>query len=120
MDNNNKAKNEQVQNFLDDIEFLDAEKLEILQKLRKIFLKNFPNVNEEIKYGGIVFLLDEHLFSGLFVRKNHISLEFVHGAEMNDPKNLLEGTGKFRRHLKIRCLTDVKDKNADFFIKQSL
>ena len=37
---------------------------------------------------------------------------------MNDPKKLLEGTGKFRRHLKIRSLSDIKDKKVEFFVKQ--
>jgi hypothetical protein len=115
-----KSKDEKVQKFLDDIEVLDTEKHETLLKLRKMVFSHFSNAIEQIKYGGIVFLADDHLFSGLFVRKNHISLEFVHGSEMNDPKKILEGTGKLRRHLKIRCLTDIKDKNADFFIKQSL
>ena len=114
-----KSKNEQVQKFLDDILMFDSEKFEILQKLRKIVFSNYPKTNERIMYGGIMFSLEDD-FGGLFVRKKHVSLEFVHGAEMNDPKNLLEGTGKFRRHLKVRCLTDVKDKNVDFFVKQSL
>ncbi len=120
MDINNKSKNEQVQKFLNDIEDFNIDKLEILNKLREVIINLFPNLNEEIKYGGIVFIVDEIFFSGLFIRKNHISLEFVHGAEMNDPDNFLEGNGKFRRHLKIKNLADIKDKNVDFFVKQSL
>lgn len=114
-----KSNNEGVQIFLEEFMMVDSEKFEILQNLRKIVFANFPEVNERIMYGGIMFSLEDD-FGGLFVRKKHVSLEFVHGAEMNDPKNLLEGTGKFRRHLKVRCLTDVQDKNADFFVKQSL
>ena len=112
------AKNERVQQFLDDIEDVDEDKAEILQKLRTIVFKRFPKVKEEIKYGGIVFLLGEYFGGGLFVRKDHISFEFVHGAEMDDPREILEGAGKFRRHLKFRSLADIKDKDADFFVKQ--
>ena len=84
-----KSKNKQVQNFLDEIEEFGTDKFVTLQELRKIVFKVFPKAKEEIKYGGIVFLLDEHLFSGIFVRKNHISLEFVFGSKMNDPKKFL-------------------------------
>lgn len=51
-------------------------------------------------YGGIVFVL-ETPFCGIFVRKQYITLELSGGPEMGDPENLLEGSGKQRRHLKI-------------------
>ena len=114
-----KSKNEQVQKFLEDIMMFDTDKFEILQKLRKVVFLNYPKTNERIMYGGIMFSLDDD-FGGLFVRKNHISFEFGSGASMNDPHKILEGTGKFRRHLKIRSLADIKDKKVDFFVKQSL
>lgn len=120
MDKNKKSKNEGVQKLFDDIKLVDSQKLEILQELRKIVFENFPNIDEEIKYGGIVFLLDNYLFSGIFLRKAHISLEFVRGSEMDDPEKILEGKGKLRRHLKYRYLADIKRKNTNFFIKQSL
>ena len=39
---------------------------------------------------------------------------------MKDPDNILEGTGKFRRHLKIRSFSDIKNKKVDLFVKQIL
>ncbi len=68
-------------------------------------------------YGGIMFSLDGDL-GGLFVRKNHISFEFTEGFLMNDPKGMLEGKGKYRRHLKIRTLADIANKDVEFFVKQ--
>src|SRR5688572_26140156 len=32
----------------------------------------------------------------------HVNVGFFHGAELPDPNGLLEGTGKFMRHVKIR------------------
>ena len=114
-----KSKNEQVQKFLEEIMLLDSDKFEILQNLREIVFSNYPKVKERIMYGGIMFSLEDD-FGGLFVRNNHISFEFVSGVYMNDPHNILEGTGKFRRHLKVRSLTDIEDKEVDYFVKQSL
>ena len=37
---------------------------------------------------------------------------------MSDPIKSLEGTGKSRRHLKIRPLVDIEDKKLEFFNKQ--
>ena len=114
-----KSKNEPVQKFLEEIMMFDSEKFEIMLNLRKIVFSNYPKANERIIYGGIMFSLEDD-FGGLFVRKNHVSFEFGSGANMNDPHNILEGTGKFRRHLKVRSLTDIEDKKVDFFVKQSL
>ena len=112
-----KSKNEQVQKLLEEIMIFDSEKFEILQNLRKIVFSNYPKTNERIMYGGIMFSLEDD-FGGLFVRKKHVSFEFGSGAFMNDPHKMLEGTGKFRRHLKIRSLADIEDKKVDFFVKQ--
>jgi len=32
----------------------------------------------------------------------HVNVGFFHGAELNDPNRLLEGTGKYMRHVKLR------------------
>ena len=37
----------------------------------------------------------------------HVNVGFFRGAEITDPKALLEGTGKFMRHVKLRPERDV-------------
>jgi hypothetical protein len=32
----------------------------------------------------------------------HVNVGFFHGAELEDPQRLLQGTGRFMRHVKIR------------------
>ena len=98
---------------------LSKKKFLILQTLREIVYSNFPETSEKMMYGGIMFSLEDD-FGGLFVRKNHVSFEFGSGIYMNDPYKILEGSGKFRRHLKIRSFSDIEDKKVDFFVKQSL
>jgi hypothetical protein len=34
--------------------------------------------------------------------KAHVNVGFFRGAELSDPRGLLEGTGRFMRHVKIR------------------
>ena len=47
-------------------------------------------VDEEVKYGGILFAAPVP-FCGIFVYKQHVSVEFSHGAKIEDPYGLLEG-----------------------------
>ena len=37
----------------------------------------------------------------------HVNVGFFRGAELADPNGLLEGTGKFMRHVKLRPARDV-------------
>lgn len=39
---------------------------------------------------------------------------------MNDPNKFLEGSGKFRKHLKIKTEEDVWNKDVTFFVKQAI
>jgi hypothetical protein len=42
------------------------------------------------------------------VGKEHVTLAFMRGAALPDPEELLEGTGKGVRHVKLRSVADVK------------
>src|SRR5262245_9972944 len=39
--------------------------------------------------------------------KAHVNVGFFRGAELADPEGLLEGSGKFMRHVKLRLERDV-------------
>ena len=115
----NMKANPKINNFIQDILFMDEDKGEIVISLRKVVSKVAPSAKEEIKYGGLVFVSDKRLFCGIFVRKNHISVEFDRGAELRDPDDFLEGSGKNRRHLKILQQEDIKNKKIEYYTKQS-
>ena len=111
--------NPEINDFIHDLLFMNEDKGEIVISLRKLVLEVVTDAKEEIKYGGLVFIINDGLFCGIFVSKKHISVEFVKGAEMQDPDNFLEGGGKYRRHLKIFQCKDIENKKVEYYIKQS-
>ncbi|MDY0199544.1 MAG: DUF1801 domain-containing protein [Tenuifilaceae bacterium] len=115
-----KSKSKKVQAFLDEILTVDNEKFIIINAMREIVFENHKTTDERIMYGGIMFSIDDDDFGGLFVRKNHISFEFTKGFLMKDPNKLLEGNGKYRRHLKIKSIDDIQYKNVEYYIKQAI
>ena len=115
-----KSKDEKVQKFLDGLMLSDPEKYDSLLTMRKMVFDIHSHTEERMMYGGIMFSLNGEDYSGLFVRKNHISFEFGEGYKMEDPHSLLEGSGKFRRHLKIKSFTDIEHKEVAFFVKQAI
>lgn len=101
--------NQKVKNLLDYWEIDNPALYEIANSVRTRILQLFDTVDEEVKYGGILFAAPEP-FCGIFVYKQHVSVEFSHGAKIADPHGLLEGKGKGRRHLKLHTLEDVENK----------
>jgi len=108
-----------ITTLLKDIDFVNPELGKIIRSLRNIVLSIAPDAEEKVMYGGIVFTLPNRMFCGLFLRKNHVSVEFDLGYLLKDPEQFLEGSGKFRRHLKLFNNQDVKTKKTEYFIKQS-
>lgn len=115
-----KSSNEKVNEFLIDIQTTFPDKSETLEKIRKIFFDENPEIKEDIKYGGIVFNVSGQLVGGIYIYKQHISIEFSNGAQFSDKDGLLEGKGKMRKHLKILENNNIKDKNVRFYIKQAV
>ena len=115
----NMKANPEINQFIEDILSVDEDKGKIVISLRKLVSKIAPGAKEEIKYGGLVFVSDKRLFCGIFIRKNHISVEFDRGAELSDPDDFFEGSGKYRRHIKILQLEDIKTKKVEYFIEES-
>lgn len=115
-----KSPNEKVDEFLIDIRTTFPDKSEIVERIRKFFFEENSEIEEDIKYGGIVFNVSGQLVGGIYLYKQHISIEFSDGANFNDKNSLLEGKGKKRRHLKIMEKNDIVYKKVSFYIKQAV
>lgn len=107
-----------INRLLEDFEFLNPELAKIVRSLRKIVLEVAPESEEKIMYGGIVFISDR-MFCGIFQRKKYVTIEFDRGNEMNNTQQHLEGTGKYRRHLKIYKKEDIEIKKVKDYIQES-
>ena len=51
--------------------------------------------------------------------KEHVTFAFMRGAALPDPENLLEGTGKGVRHVKLRSVADVKKPGVKKLVVQA-
>ena len=69
------------------------------------------DVRELLHDGHPTACVGDAAFGYVNAFKAHVNVGFFRGAELSDPSNLLEGTGKFMRHVKLRPERDV-DANA--------
>lgn len=114
------SKQNTVEALLHDFAMVNPELTDIITHLRNVILSCAPDLREDVKYGGIVFFKQNQLLSGLFLRKAFVTMEFGFGNEFIDEKNILEGSGKFRRNLKFRKISDIESKQALYFIEQAV
>jgi hypothetical protein len=59
-------------------------------------------VRELLHDGCPVACLGDAPFGYVNVFISHVNVGFFHGAALADPARLLQGTGKFMRHVKLR------------------
>lgn len=98
-------------------------KAEIAERLKILIQSVAPDEEFVAKYGDTIIQSapgqPKSQFCGVFEYKNHVSLEFTSGAQLDDPKKILEGSGKHCRHLKFISLADIDDKRSKKFLRQA-
>lgn len=109
-----------VQALLDDIRVLGQGQHAIVQEVLSLVRRTFKSHAEEVKYGGVLFSAEGTWFGGVFAYKEHVSVEFARGADIVDTFGHLEGSGKGRRHLKLRSLSDIQDKQLARYLPLAL
>ncbi len=60
------------------------------------------DVRELLHDGHPTACVEDTAFAYVNAFKAHVNVGFFRGAELADPNGLLEGTGKFMRHVKLR------------------
>jgi hypothetical protein len=65
------------------------------------------DVRELLHDGHPTACIGDAAFGYVNAFKAHVNVGFFRGAEIADPEGLLEGTGKFMRHVKLRPERDV-------------
>lgn len=79
---------------------------EIMEAVRRLIHESVPGLREEFKWSRPVFGAEKD-FAYLQVTKGHVTLGFYRFDKLDDPKNLLEGTGKAMRHIKLKNPDDL-------------
>lgn len=79
---------------------------EISEQARHLVAKLVPKAEQKVYFGWRILRFSVNgEMSGQFCAigpgKKYVNLYFMNGTSLNDPKGLLEGTGKNMRHVKL-------------------
>jgi hypothetical protein len=87
--------------------------------VRNILLGQYPELEESIKWGNPTFSGSSNLCS-LICHNDHLNMQWFKGSELDDPEQVLEGTGKSMRHQKLLSVGDIDEDIIIDFLEQSL
>lgn len=87
---------------------------EICQKLRKIILKTFPDIKEEMKWGVPSYADGKYYFVAL---KTHVNLGFSIKGLSEDKIALFQGSGKTMRNIEIKSESGIDEKQVVKLLK---
>lgn len=103
---------------------LDATKVSVINALSEMIADLAPHAYLRPMYGGLVIELEKEnprsRIGGFFTYSEHISLEFSKGIYLADPNGVLEGSGKFRRHVKLYAVVDINNKACKSLLNQAI
>jgi hypothetical protein len=97
---------------------LDDWRGDVVAALRELILGAAPKASESIKWSQPVF--DHHgPFAYIRAFGKHINVGFWRGADLDDPKGALAGSGSKMRHIKLTSAADIDKKVLKALVKQA-
>lgn len=75
---------------------------EIAQHWFEVLRSCGEDVQEVLHDGHPTACVEDLAFAYVNAFTSHVNVGFFHGAELEDPQGILEGSGRFMRHVKLR------------------
>jgi hypothetical protein len=72
-----------------------------------------------VKWGNGCWVKGAEPVSYVYSATDHVQFGFFRGAALEDPKRLLEGNGKFVRHIKLRKSADIDERAFSALLRQA-
>lgn len=91
----------------------------VANALRKLVKKTLPKSSEAINPWGVPTFDFNGPICYMMVGKNHVTLGFTRGTSLADGGELLEGTGKNLRHVKLKEVEQLRDANLRQLLLES-
>ena len=96
----------------------DPQLCRLAEGVRKVIRKAAPEMHESVKWGNPTYATKGKNTACIMVYKDHVNLGFFQGAKMKSKR--LEGTGKGLRHVKVRKLGDIDEKEFSRLLREAV
>lgn len=91
----------------------------IIRALRRFVKRVAPALDEAVKWGNGCWIGRSGPVAYVYSDKDLVQFGFFHGANLKDPKKLLEGKGQYVRHIKVRDRSGIQEKDFAALLRQA-
>jgi hypothetical protein len=92
----------------------------VIRKLRAFVKRVAPRLEESVKWGNGCWLSEDAPIAYVYAASDHTQFGFTAGAALDDPHGLLEGAGKWVRHVKLRKGSDLDESALASLLRQAI
>ncbi len=91
----------------------------VIRALRKFVKRVAPQLQESVKWGNGCWVKGKVPVAYVYSAPDHVQFGFSRGAALKDPKKLLQGEGKFVRHIKVLKPADLDARAFAALLRQA-
>lgn len=103
--------------YLDD---QPAPQQRLIRALRSFVARTAPRLVESVKWGNGCWLSGKAPIAYVYAADDYVQFGFVNGAALDDRQGLLQGSGRYVRHVPVRKLTDIDDRPLAALLRQAI
>ena len=91
----------------------------IIRALRGLVKRVAPALSEAVKWGNGCWINTKGPVAYVYSAADHVQFGFFNGSSLKDPRGLLQGEGKYVRHVKIRDPSVVDERALAALLRQA-
>ena len=92
---------------------------DVIRALRKFVKRVAPDLQESVKWGNGCWVKGKTPVAYVYSAPDHVQFGFFGGSRLKDPHGLLEGDGKFVRHVKVLKRSDIDESAFGALLRQA-
>ena len=92
----------------------------VIRALRTFVKRVAPQLQESVKWGNGCWLQGQAPVAYVYSAPDHVQFGFFGGSALKDPKRLLNGEGKFVRHIKVGKRSDIDERAFGTLLRQAV
>jgi hypothetical protein len=93
---------------------------DVIRALRTFVSVVTPQLQESVKWGNGCWVQGKAPVAYVYAAPDHVQFGFFSGSALKDPMRLLNGEGKFVRHIKVRKRSDIDESAFGALLRQAV
>jgi hypothetical protein len=91
----------------------------IIRALRQFVKRIEPGLSEAVKWGNGCWVGGNGPVAYVYSDTGYVQFGFFSGSSLKDPKGLLQGKGKYVRHIKVRDRSAIDERAFSALLRQA-